>query len=321
VGSPPSGVRQILDLLDGRPRARFACLPTPVHPLRRLTDDLGGPEIWIKRDDLTGFPGGGNKTRKLEFLVGEALETGVDTLVTVGALQSNHTRQTAAAAARVGLECVLLHNNWVPSTSPYYGRVGNLLLSDLLRATLYYDPTERRIGDEGHLEALVDHLRAQGSRPYLIPGGASEHRLGGLGYLGCAAEIVTQAGEVGIEFDYVVHCTGSSSTQAGLLAGFAALSSRTRVVGVSDDHETAEKARRVQQLANATLAELGLAGTVHGADVEVVVGRLALRAEGRRVPRHRLYDRRVARAQPARLGHDLARARARGPPSATDVGR
>jgi 1-aminocyclopropane-1-carboxylate deaminase len=236
-----------------------------------LTDALDGPEIWIKRDDLTGFAGGGNKTRKLEFLVGEALATRADTLVTVGALQSNHTRQTAAAAARIGLECALLHNNWVPSPGPYYDRVGNLLLSDLLGATLYYDPTERRIGDEGHLEALVDHLRTQGSRPYLIPGGASEHRLGGLGYLGCAAEIVTQADELDIEFDCVVHCTGSSSTQAGLLAGFAALGSETRVVGVSDDNETAEKARRVQRLANATLAELGLPATVRSADVEVVV--------------------------------------------------
>jgi 1-aminocyclopropane-1-carboxylate deaminase/D-cysteine desulfhydrase-like pyridoxal-dependent ACC family enzyme len=121
VGSPTSGERKILGLLDGRPRARFACLPTRGHPLRRLTDDLGCLEIWIKRDDLTGFTGGGNKTRKLEFLVGEALETGVDTLVTVGALQSNHMRQTAAAPARVELKCPLLRNNWVPSTGSHSG--------------------------------------------------------------------------------------------------------------------------------------------------------------------------------------------------------
>lgn len=241
MGTPPSRVRKIVRLLGGWPRATLACLPTPVHPLRRLTADLDGPEIWIKRDDLTGFTGGGNKTRKLEFLVGEALETGADTLVTVGALQSNHTRQAAAAAARVGLKCVLLHNNWVSPAGPYYRRVGNVLLSDLLGASPYYDPTERRIGDEEQLEALVDHLRAEGSRPYLIPGGASERRLGGLGYLGCAAEIVSQAGDLGIEFDYVVHCIGSSSTQPGLLAGFAALGTETHVVGVSDDSETAQR--------------------------------------------------------------------------------
>jgi 1-aminocyclopropane-1-carboxylate deaminase/D-cysteine desulfhydrase-like pyridoxal-dependent ACC family enzyme len=115
---------ELADRLARSPRARLACLPTPIHPLRRLSDDLGGPEIWIKRDDLTGLAGGGNKTRKLEFVVGDALEVGADTLVTVGAVQSNHTRQTGAAAARVGLRSVLVHNNWVPATGPSIGGWG-----------------------------------------------------------------------------------------------------------------------------------------------------------------------------------------------------
>ena len=252
------------------PRTRLACLPTPLHPLQRLSAELRGPEIWIKRDDLSGLVGGGNKTRKLEFLVADALQAGANMLVTVGAIQSNHTRQTAAAAARVGLDCALLHNNWVPRPGSSYERVGNVLLSDLVGAQLFYDPTERAVGDEGELEALVEHLRAEGEMPYLIPCGASEHRLGGLGYVLCATEIAAQANEFGLEFDYVVHCTGSSSTQAGLLAGLAALGSRTRVIGVSDDYETADKVERVARLANGTLAELKVASGISPSEVTVV---------------------------------------------------
>ena len=260
----------LLSRLARHRRVELACLPTPVHPLRRLSEDLGGPEIWIKRDDLTGLAGGGNKTRKLEFVVGDALDAGADTLVTVGAVQSNHTRQTGAAAARVGLRSALLHNNWVPAKGPEHANVGNPLLSGMAGATLYYDPVERRVGDDGQLGALAEHLRAGGARPYVIPGGASEHRLGSFGYIGCAAEIASQAQALGIKFDHVVHCTGSSSTQAGLIAGFAALGGGPRVTGVADDDETNEKSARVLRLAGAALAELELTGAVSRADVEVV---------------------------------------------------
>lgn len=263
-------VSHLVDRLGRYPRARLACLPTPVHPLRRLSDDLGGPEIWMKRDDLTGLAGGGNKTRKLEFVVADALEAGADTLVTVGAVQSNHTRQTAAAAARTGLRSVLLHNNWVPAKGREHGDVGNPLLSDMVGASLYFDPAEREVGDEGHLVALVEHLRTDGRHPYVIPGGASEHRLGSLGYIGCAGEIVSQAQGLGIDFDHVLHCTGSSSTQSGLIAGFAALGATTRVIGVADDDETSEKSERVLRLARAALAELELTAAVSSADVEVI---------------------------------------------------
>jgi 1-aminocyclopropane-1-carboxylate deaminase len=266
----PAPATGALQSLTNWPRTTLACLPTPLHPLRRLSTELGGPEIWVKRDDLSGLVGGGNKTRKLEFVVADALEAGSTVLVTVGAVQSNHTRQTAAAAARVGLDCVLLHNNWVRPPGSSYRRVGNLLLSDLLGARLYYDATERAVGDEGELAALVEHLRAAGEIPYVIPVGASEHRLGGFGYVVCAAEIAMQAHELGLEFDYVLHCTGSSSTQAGLLAGFTALRAETRVIGVSDDDETADKVERVFRLANATSAELGSASSVSRTDVKVV---------------------------------------------------
>lgn len=263
-------VSQLAERLGRFPRVRLACLPTPLHPLTRFSAALGGPEVWIKRDDLTGLAGGGNKTRKLEFVVADALAVEADTLVTVGAVQSNHTRQTAAAAACVGLECVLLHNNWAPPAGDQYRLVGNVLLSGVLGASLYYDPVERRIGDDGLLTELVERLRTEGRRPYAIPGGASEHRLGSFGYMVCAAEIVEQARALGVDFDVIVHCTGSSSTQAGLVAGFAALGVESRVIGVSDDDETSEKSARVLRLANEALAELGLPTTVAEADVEVV---------------------------------------------------
>ena len=263
-------VSELVDRLARSPRVELACLPTPIHPLRRLSADLDGPEIWIKRDDLTGLAGGGNKTRKLEFVVADALKAGADTLLTVGAVQSNHTRQTAAAAARVGLRSALLQNNWVPGRGPEAGHVGNPLLSDLVGAHIYHDPVEREVGDEGHLADLAEHLRAGGRRPYLIPGGASEHRLGSFGYIGCAAEIVSQARGLGVEFDFVLHCTGSSSTQSGLIAGFAALGAGPRVIGVADDDETSEKAERVLRLARAALAELEVDVAVSATDVEVV---------------------------------------------------
>src|SRR3954466_13971477 len=261
----------LLAALDRAPRLRLAQLPTPLHALPRLTAHLGGPQLWIKRDDLTGLPGGGNKTRKLEFVVADALREKAHTLVTVGAVQSNHTRQTAAAAVRAGLGCVLLHNGWAPAPGPDYRTVGNVLLSDLFGAELYHDDTPRHIDDPGRIDELVDHLRNEGRRPYLIPGGASDHPLGGHGYAACAAEIATQATAHGVAFDAIVHCTGSSSTQSGLLAGLAALDSPTRVIGVADDDERDDKRTRILRLANATLAALALPQRVTPARLEVVI--------------------------------------------------
>ena len=260
----------LLARLEKLPRASLALLPTPVHPLNNFGKSLPGPNLWIKRDDLSGLEGGGNKTRKLEYLVGDALEQGADMLVTVGAIQSNHTRQTAAAAAKVGLKCALLHCAWTKDAGPHYRSVGNVLLSHLMGADLYIDETERPIEDQGPLENFIAHLEGQGHRPYLIPGGASEHPLGCMGYINCAAELAAQFSATGIEFDYLVHCTGSSSTQAGLLAGFAALGIRTRVVGVSDDQEVDIKKARVRRLANAALQQLGVAAGVDDQDVEII---------------------------------------------------
>ncbi|NNE59550.1 MAG: D-cysteine desulfhydrase family protein [Woeseia sp.] len=260
----------LLARLERFPQASLALLPTPIQALRNLGASLRGIDLWMKRDDLSGLEGGGNKTRKLEYLVGDALATGSDMLVTVGAIQSNHTRQTAAAAAKAGLKCALLHCAWTKDAGPHYRDVGNVLLSHIIGADLYFDGTERPIEDQGQLEEFTSQLKERGHRPYLIPGGASEHRLGSLGYIRCAAEIAMQAGNDGINFDYLLHCTGSGSTQAGLLAGFAALGIKTRIIGVSDDNETETKKARVKRLANDALQELDLAVRVSTKDVEVI---------------------------------------------------
>ncbi len=252
------------------PRFSLAQLPTPIQPLKNFGTLLGGPKLWMKRDDLSGLAGGGNKTRKLEFLVGDALRKGADMLVTVGAIQSNHTRQTAASAAKAGLKCALLHCAWTKDAGPNYRHVGNVLLSQLMGAELYVDETERPIEDQGPLEEFMAHLRSQGHTPYLIPGGASEHPLGSMGYIDCAVELAQQMNKSGVNFEYLVHCTGSSSTQAGLLAGFAALSIRTRIIGVSDDDEIEIKKLRVRQLANDALQVLKLPALISEEDIEVI---------------------------------------------------
>jgi len=257
-------------LLNLKPRAKLALLPTPVHPLENFSRHFKAQDIWIKRDDLTGLEGGGNKTRKLEYLVGDALHSGYDMLVTIGAIQSNHTRQTAAAAAKCGLKCALLHYAWTEDAGEHYRAVGNILLSHTMGAELYVDETPRPIEDQGPLEAFCDHLSSLGHRPYLIPGGASEHRLGSYGYINCAVEILEQSHAAGVRFDYLVHCTGSSSTQAGLLAGFAALGEPIRVIGIADDAETRIKQGRVLELANATLQDLGVETRVEAQQVVVL---------------------------------------------------
>ncbi len=265
-----SAIDTLRSVLATRPRAPLALLPTPIHELENFGRALGCPELWIKRDDLTGLEGGGNKTRKLEYLVGDALESGADMLVTVGAIQSNHTRQTAAAAARHNLKCALLHFAWTEDAGPMYRQTGNILLSSLMGADLYLDETPRPIEDQSPLADFVEQLRSAGHKPYLIPGGASEHPLGSLGYMGCAAEILQQSNDSGIHFDHIVHCTGSSSTQAGLLAGFAHMGHPLSVIGVADDDETDIKRARVLDLANSALALFGSTARVSEGDVEII---------------------------------------------------
>lgn len=256
--------------LSKMPRATLALLPTPLHILDNFSTKFHDLEIWIKRDDLTGLEGGGNKTRKLEYLVGDALNIGADMLVTIGAIQSNHTRQTAAAAAKNNLKCALLHLGWTEDAGPQYRKVGNILLSHIIGADLFVNDIQRPIEDQSLLSHFGEYLRKEGHKPYLIPGGASEHRLGSFGYINCALELVKQCKEKNVQFDYIIHCTGSSSTQAGLLAGFAALQEKIHVVGISDDGETEIKKKRVLKLANDALKKLQLPQRVKTKDITVI---------------------------------------------------
>jgi 1-aminocyclopropane-1-carboxylate deaminase len=242
-------------------RVPLGLLPTPLHQMPRLSALLGGPRLWVKRDDLTGPADGGNKIRKLEYLVGEALATGCDTLVSIGAIQSNHTRQVAVSAAMAGLDCVLVQERWVASQAGA-DRVGNILLSRLAGAsTVVVDGSiAAAVDSDGGSPALrqvCDDLRAQGRRPYLIPAGASDHPLGGLGYAGCAAEIVDAAEAAGVRFRAVIiaSCTGSS--HGGLVAGMYAMGAEIPVVGIDVLADLPLVTATVRRLAAQTAERLG----------------------------------------------------------------
>lgn len=237
------------------PRYRLADVPTALEPLERLTARLREtyprvPELWIKRDDCTGLATGGNKTRKLEFLVGEAVEQGVDTLITQGATQSNHARQTAAAAARAGMDCKLLLERR-QERDEEYEHSGNVFLDELLGAEIV-DRLPAGTDMQAAMERLADRLRADGKRPYVIPGGGSSP-VGALGYVACAQELDAAP----VPIDWVVHATGSAGTQAGLLAGLHAIHSETRVLGVSVRQKEEHQVEVVHQLARRTAAQLG----------------------------------------------------------------
>ncbi len=211
------------------PRLNFAHLPTPLEPMKRLTELLGGPRLWIKRDDCTGLSTGGNKTRKLEFLMADAQERGADTVITQGATQSNHARQTAAISARLGMECHLLLEDRTGSTEENYNLNGNVLLDRLHGATVSKRPGGADM--QAEMEKLADRLRLDGKKPYLIPGGGS-NPVGALGYVNAALEIVYQATGMGLNIATVVHATGSAGTQAGLVTGFKALGGQIPVLGI-----------------------------------------------------------------------------------------
>jgi len=213
---------------------RFAHLPTPLEPLPRLTEALaspggGGPTLWVKRDDCTGLAGGGNKTRKLEYLLGDALANDADTLITQGAVQSNHVRQTAAAAAMFGLACEVILEHRTGSNAQDYNHSGNVLLDELLGAKVRTVP-----GGTDMNQALADaaaEVAERGGRPYVIPGGGS-NIIGALGYVECALELVAQANEIGLEIDRIVTATGSAGTHAGLVAGLAVMGADIPVLGI-----------------------------------------------------------------------------------------
>src|SRR4051794_34914671 len=234
--------------------------PSPIHRLDRLTEHLGGAEIWAKRDDCnSGLAYGGNKTRKLEYLVADALAQGCDTLVSIGGVQSNHTRQVAAAAARAGLGCVLVQESWVDWPDVVYDRVGNIQLSRIMGADVRLVRAGFGIGFKESWEGALAEVEERGGKPYAIPAGASDHRLGGLGFAGWAGEVERQEQELGVFFDTVVVCSVTGSTQAGMIAGFAAQERERRVIGIDGSARPAETWAQVARIARATasLIEVG----------------------------------------------------------------
>ncbi|MGR3934140.1 1-aminocyclopropane-1-carboxylate deaminase [Streptomyces sp. BRA346] len=234
--------------------------PSPVHRLERLTTHLGGAEIWAKREDCnSGIAYGGNKTRKLEYLVADALAQGCDTLVSIGGVQSNHTRQVAAVAARAGLKCVLVQESWVDWPDAVYDKVGNILLSRLAGADVRLVKAGFGIGFKESWEQAIAEIEAAGGKPYAIPAGASDHRLGGLGFANWAFEVAEQEKQLGVFFDTIVVCSVTGSTQAGMIAGFAALGGRPRrILGIDASAKPKETWDQVARIARATASLIGL---------------------------------------------------------------
>jgi L-cysteate sulfo-lyase len=241
------------------PRVHLAHLPTPLEPMDRLSKHLGGPRLWIKRDDCTGLSTGGNKTRKLEFLFGEALAKGADTVITQGATQSNHARQTAAGAAKLGLECHILLEDRTGDNSDAYRLNGNVLLDRLHGASVSKRPGGADMNAE--MEALAADLRDKGRKPYVIPGGGS-NPVGALGYANCALELLHQANEMDVKIDHIVQATGSAGTQAGFVAGLVALNANIPVLGISVRAPKEKQEQSVFDLAVRSADYFGAKGVV-----------------------------------------------------------
>jgi 1-aminocyclopropane-1-carboxylate deaminase len=237
--------------------------PSPVHRLERLTGHLGGAQIWAKREDCnSGIAFGGNKTRKLEYLVADALAKGCDTVVSIGGVQSNHTRQVAAVAASVGLQCVLVQESWVDWPDAVYDKVGNILLSRLAGADVRLVRAGFGIGFKESWEQALREVEERGGKPYAIPAGASDHELGGLGFARWAYEVVEQERELGAYFDTIVVCSVTGSTQAGMVAGFAALEQAgarpRRVLGVDASAKPEQTREQIDRIARRTARLIGV---------------------------------------------------------------
>ena len=235
--------------------------PTPIEKLERLSKHLGGNlEIYAKREDCnSGLAFGGNKLRKLEYIIPDAIASNADTLVSIGGVQSNHTRLVAAVAAKLGMKCCLVQESWVPHEDAVYDRVGNILLSRVMGADVRLVDEGFDIGIRRSWEEAIAHVKAKGGKPYGIPAGASVHKYGGLGYVGFAEEVRAQERELGFAFDYIVVCTVTGSTHAGMLVGFARDGRERRVIGIDASFTPAQTKAQVLAIAQNTarLVELG----------------------------------------------------------------
>ncbi|WP_088347438.1 MULTISPECIES: 1-aminocyclopropane-1-carboxylate deaminase [Rhodomicrobium] len=261
-----------MSLLEKFERYPLTFGPTPIEPLPRLSQALGGKlRIYAKRDDCnSGLAMGGNKLRKLEYIVPDAIASGADTLVSIGGVQSNHTRMVAATAAKLGMKCVLVQENWVPHHDAVYDRVGNILMTRLMGAD------SRLVGDGfdiGIRKSWMDAIRSveeAGGKPYPIPAGASVHKFGALGYVGFAEEVAVQEAELGFAFDYIIVCVVTGSTQAGMIVGFAAQDRAERVIGI-DASGTPERTRaQVRQIVDGTAELVGLGRAIREDEIVIL---------------------------------------------------
>lgn len=247
--------------------------PSPVHRLERLTQHLGGAQIWAKREDVnSGLAYGGNKTRKLEYIAPDIIASGADTLVSIGGYQSNHTRQVAALAAKLGLKARLVQEKWVDWPDAVNDKVGNILLSRLMGAEVTLSPAGFDIGIRSSWQEAISEVEEAGGTPYPIPAGASEHKYGGLGFANWAYEVEQQEQELGVFFDTIVVCTVTGSTHAGMIAGFAGQQRPRRVLGI-DASATIEKTRgQVAKIARHTAELIGLGRDLGDDEITVLEG-------------------------------------------------
>ena len=243
--------------------------PTPIEKLDRLSAHLGGDvELYAKREDCnSGLAFGGNKVRKLEYIVPDAIASGADTLVTIGGVQSNHTRQVAAVAAKIGMKCRLVQESWVPFQDAVYDRVGNILLSRVLGAEIELVDEGFDIGIRESWERALEDVKDKGGKPYPIPAGASVHKYGGLGFVGFAEEVRAQEEELGFEFDYVVVCTVTGSTHAGMVVGFAKDGRASNVIGIDASCTPEQTHAQVLAIARKTAALIELGQDISASDV------------------------------------------------------
>jgi 1-aminocyclopropane-1-carboxylate deaminase len=255
------------------PRYPLTFGPSPIHPLDRLTAHLGGATIWAKREDVnSGLAYGGNKTRKLEYIVPDAIASGADTLVSIGGYQSNHTRQVAAVAAKIGMKAVLVQEKWVDWPDSVNDRVGNIMLSRIMGAEVRLDPAGFGIGIKSSWQKALDDVADRGGKAYGIPAGASEHRLGGLGFANWAYEVEQQEKALGIFFDTIVVCSVTGSTHAGMIAGFAGQDRPRRVIGIDASAKIDETREQVARIARNTAALIGLDRELRDDEITVLEG-------------------------------------------------
>ncbi len=255
------------------PRYPLLFGPSPVHPLERLSEHLGGPAIWAKREDCnSGLAYGGNKTRKLEYIAPDVIAEGADTLVSIGGFQSNHTRQVAALAAKMGLKAVLVQERWVNWPDPLNDRVGNIMLSRIMGAEVRLDPSGFGIGFKDSWNQALDDVRRRGGTPYGIPAGASDHRLGGLGFANWAYEVEQQEQELGVFFDTIAVCSVTGSTHAGMIAGFAGQDRPRRVIGIDASAKIEETRDQVERIARNTAELIGLYRDLRDDEITVLEG-------------------------------------------------